>query len=82
MTPPHWLKTDVSRETLDHLGAYVSLIEKWNQRINLVSKNSLEDLWDRHIWDQKRIVQIKNFTSLKAINANAPFCAPRSESWN
>jgi len=58
MNVPSWLKTNVSRETLDRLEAYVSLIEKWNPKINLVSKSSLPYIWDRHIWDSAQILDI------------------------
>ena len=58
MNAPSWLETDVSRETFERLEVYVALIEKWNPRINLVSKASLLDLWDRHIWDSAQIYDI------------------------
>jgi 16S rRNA (guanine527-N7)-methyltransferase len=58
MNTPSWLKTDVSRETFERLETYVALIEKWNPRINLVSKASLADLWDRHIWDSAQIADL------------------------
>ncbi len=41
----------VSRETLDRLTAYVELLGQWNRRINLVSGNTLGDVWRRHILD-------------------------------
>ena len=43
--------TGVSRETLDRLTAYVDLLSQWNRRINLVSANTMGDLWRRHILD-------------------------------
>lgn len=66
MNIPNWLETDVSRETFDQLAAYVTLIEKWNPRINLVSRASLEGLWDRHIWDSAQIFDIHSDGSLWA----------------
>ncbi len=48
--------TDVSRETLARLEAYVTLLEKWNRRINLVSRRSLEDVWRRHILDSIQLL--------------------------
>lgn len=51
---------DVSRETLDHLEAYAALVRKWNPKINLVSKASLPDLWERHIVDSVQTVRIPN----------------------
>ncbi|MEO9460983.1 MAG: 16S rRNA (guanine(527)-N(7))-methyltransferase RsmG [Lentilitoribacter sp.] len=58
MNAPSWLKTNVSRETLERLSTYVELIEKWNPKINLVSKSSLTEIWDRHIWDSAQIQDI------------------------
>lgn len=66
MNNPSWLKTDVSRETFERLELYVALIEKWNPRINLVSKASLLDLWDRHIWDSAQIFDIHSTAELWA----------------
>ena len=34
------------------------MIEKWNPKINLVSKSSLPEIWDRHIWDSAQIFDI------------------------
>ena len=58
MNSPSWLKTDVSRETFERSEAYVALIERWNPKINLVSKSSLPEIWDRHIWDSAQIFDI------------------------
>ena len=41
----------VSRETLTKLEAYVALLSQWNRRINLVSANTMGDVWRRHILD-------------------------------
>jgi 16S rRNA (guanine527-N7)-methyltransferase len=41
----------VSRETLEKLSAYVQLLSQWNRRINLVSANTMGDVWRRHILD-------------------------------
>ena len=43
--------SSVSRETLARLKLYVSLLEDWNARLNLVSAASLRNVWRRHIWD-------------------------------
>ncbi|KIC49792.1 16S rRNA (guanine(527)-N(7))-methyltransferase RsmG [Tateyamaria sp. ANG-S1] len=52
---PDWLPYDVSRETLEKLHAYSALIHKWNPRINLVARSTLQDLEDRHIWDSAQV---------------------------
>ena len=47
--------TNVSRETLDKLRIYEELIKKWNPRINLVAKSTLDDLWQRHFLDSAAV---------------------------
>lgn len=46
---------DVSRETFLKLKTYVDLIIKWNPKINLVSKSTLDNIWDRHIEDSLQV---------------------------
>src|SRR5690242_1875822 len=45
----------VSRETLERLRAYVDLLTRWNERINLVSAASLGDVWRRHVLDSGQL---------------------------
>lgn len=49
---------DVSRETFAMLDRYVSLLEKWNPRINLVSNASTDQIWTRHVQDSLQLVRI------------------------
>ncbi len=51
---------DVSRETLGRLETYVSLVQRWNPKINLVSRKSLEDIWSRHILDSVQVYRCVN----------------------
>ena len=46
---------NVSRETSERLKLLVDLLKKWNPRINLVSKSTLEEVWTRHILDSAQI---------------------------
>ncbi|WP_170564039.1 16S rRNA (guanine(527)-N(7))-methyltransferase RsmG [Ruegeria atlantica] len=46
---------DVSRETFERLTQYVELVKRWNPKINLVSRKSLEDIWNRHIKDSVQV---------------------------
>ncbi|KIC10252.1 16S rRNA methyltransferase [Leisingera sp. ANG-M1] len=46
---------DVSRETMQRLEIFEQVIRKWNPKINLVSKNSLDHLWTRHIADSVQV---------------------------
>ncbi|MBT9385708.1 16S rRNA (guanine(527)-N(7))-methyltransferase RsmG [Pseudooceanicola sp. CBS1P-1] len=45
----------VSRETSEKLRLYAELLEKWNRKINLVSKHTIPDLWTRHFVDSAQI---------------------------
>ena len=57
MTQPMIGDLDVSRETLDRLGHYHALLEKWNPRINLVARSTIDDAWTRHFVDSAQVVQ-------------------------
>jgi 16S rRNA (guanine527-N7)-methyltransferase len=48
--------TDVSRETVERLEAYAELLKRWSGRINLVSRNTLGDLWRRHFLDSAQLL--------------------------
>ena len=47
---------NVSRETIDKFQAYLTLLEKWQRRINLVANSTLADAWQRHILDSGQLV--------------------------
>lgn len=49
--------TIVSRETMDRLRIYAAHLEEWQQTLNLVSRNSIPDLWDRHMRDSIQLVE-------------------------
>ena len=46
---------NVSRETLARLKAYAATLAEWNARHNLVSRQSLDDVWLRHIYDSAQL---------------------------
>lgn len=48
-------KYTVSRETMNRLKAYEASLHEWQNRMNLVSKNSLENAWKRHFLDSMQI---------------------------
>src|SRR5689334_13988828 len=48
----------VSRETLARLQAYATLLERWQARINLVARDSLADLWRRHMLDSAQLLPL------------------------
>jgi 16S rRNA (guanine527-N7)-methyltransferase len=47
---------NVSRETHKKLRIYQDLLLKWQKVVNLVSRETLDDVWDRHILDSLQIV--------------------------
>lgn len=53
---------DVSRETMERLDQYASLLEKWNPAINLVSKSTITALWQRHFHDSAQIYRFREKT--------------------
>ena len=55
--PAEFLATSgVSRETLARLKLFISLLQEWNAQVNLVSANSLVDVWRRHVWDSAQLM--------------------------
>lgn len=54
------LKTGVSRETLEKFKLYADMLEKWQKSINLVSKSTLKDKWQRHFYDSAQIIELIN----------------------
>lgn len=56
---------DVSRETLEKLDTYSDLLRKWNPSINLVSKSTLRQVWDRHFMDSAQILTVASLTGGK-----------------
>lgn len=51
-------KYTVSRETMDKLKSYEASLREWQNRMNLVSKNSLEDAWQRHFQDSMQLFSL------------------------
>ena len=51
-------QADVSRETLARLKRYAEMLEKWNRRINLVGRGTIEDLWRRHMLDSAQLLPL------------------------
>lgn len=46
----------VSRETFTRLEEYVSLLLKWQKKINLISDSTIPDVWARHILDSAQLI--------------------------
>jgi 16S rRNA (guanine527-N7)-methyltransferase len=49
---------DVSRESRARLTAYVDLLIKWKQHINLIGPATLDDVWQRHVADAAQLAPL------------------------
>lgn len=49
---------NVSRETIEKLEIYASLLRKWNKTINLVSPGTVDALWVRHFADSAQLLSL------------------------
>lgn len=57
MTPAAFqAETNVSRETMARLDAYLALLRRWQPRINLVGTATLADAWRRHVLDSVQLL--------------------------
>jgi 16S rRNA (guanine527-N7)-methyltransferase len=50
-------RLDVPRETLEKLEAFVGLLTEENERQNLISRASLDLVWERHILDSAQLLR-------------------------
>lgn len=48
----------LSTEIIATLELYVTLLEKWNRRINLVGPSTLTEIWSRHIRDSAQLAPL------------------------
>jgi 16S rRNA (guanine527-N7)-methyltransferase len=48
----------VSRETRDRFATYVSLLQRWQKMMNLVSPATLDQIWSRHVADSIQIFEL------------------------
>ena len=68
-------RIDVSRETMDRLRAYADLLTERQKVQNLVSRNSLDYLWDRHMLDSIQLAELvpQDAVSLTDIGSGGGF---------
>ena len=55
----------VSRETYEKLCVFQKILIKWQKSINLISKNSIKNIWERHFLDSAQL-----FTFVKNVKGN------------
>jgi 16S rRNA (guanine527-N7)-methyltransferase len=48
----------VSRETEDRLAIFVDLLDRWRQKINLISNSTFLSVWTRHIGDSAQLLAL------------------------
>lgn len=46
---------DVSRETISKLHEFVNLLLKWNKKINLIGRGTIDDIYNRHLIDSLQL---------------------------
>jgi 16S rRNA (guanine527-N7)-methyltransferase len=63
----------VSRESGERLETYVSLLEQWQKRINLIGPATRDDIWSRHIADALQLLPLLpiSVTSLADLGSGA-----------
>ncbi|MBT3330513.1 MAG: 16S rRNA (guanine(527)-N(7))-methyltransferase RsmG [Rhodospirillaceae bacterium] len=47
---------EIESIAMDNLGVYLSLLEKWQRRFNLVGPKTLDDPWRRHFLDSAQLI--------------------------
>ena len=67
--------TQVSRETITSLIKYEYLLSKANQKLNLIGKSTLSEIWIRHFLDSFQLIDFidKNDHSLVDLGSGAGF---------
>lgn len=53
-----WIAARVSRETMERLELFHTLLQQWQKTINLVAPSTLEGAWSRHFVDSAQIFQL------------------------
>ena len=69
------LGIDVSRETSDRLQILVDALGRWQDKINLVSRTTLADVWNRHVFDSAQLLPLipSHVVSLLDLGSGAGF---------
>jgi 16S rRNA (guanine527-N7)-methyltransferase len=49
---------DVSRETLERLELYATLLQQWQKAVNLVAPSTLGNIWHRHFADSAQLLPL------------------------
>jgi len=67
--------SSVSRETLERLQIYSETLIKWNKKVNLVSRSTVDELWHRHFLDSAQLYPLfpRNSKVLLDLGSGAGF---------
>ena len=67
--------TRVSRETITSLEKYENNLIKANEKLNLIGKSTIKDMWERHFLDSAQVIDFidKNSKTLVDIGSGAGF---------
>ncbi|MDR2794945.1 MAG: 16S rRNA (guanine(527)-N(7))-methyltransferase RsmG [Holosporaceae bacterium] len=64
---------NVSRGTYEKLEIYQSVLLRWQKAVNLVSRGTLDDFWQRHIIDSLQIMQFLRGKKILDIGSGGGF---------
>jgi 16S rRNA (guanine527-N7)-methyltransferase len=66
---PEWrTRLNVSRESVERLEIYVRLLLQWQERINLIGRATITNVWDRHILDSLQILPLMTNESNESVS--------------
>ena len=49
---------EISKEQEEQLKKYVDFLLKYNEKINLIGKSTIDDIWNRHIIDSLQVIKL------------------------
>jgi 16S rRNA (guanine527-N7)-methyltransferase len=61
-------RLNLPKPLLEDFQIYVSLLEKWQKQINLVSTSTLSDVWSRHVMDSAQLYPLIPVGAKKVID--------------
>ncbi len=66
-----------AEQTWEKMQLFVKMLQDWNQKMNLVSKNSMMDVWIRHVLDSAQLFSLlpTNLKQMVDIGSGAGFPA-------
>jgi len=62
------LATGVSRETLERLRTYHSLLIEWQQRFNLIGQGTVNAIWHRHFLDSAQLTKLSGVRRSRVVD--------------